>query len=555
MTPFIFPRDVEDSVLRLCQDISSPRSLTVAILIKYREWDQLVSLKVDPSSYTDPLKFKKDAAVTSILRKCGDLPTTIDRRQAAVDNFWDGERSCMRANLRLQPFLDHVVYPLTDEQDMVVLSFIEAARKTVAEILGPCPDLIEGRFGPGATYGDKGQYTTVPDKMSSCPTLTSSAYPFLFQWGGTQWASACASDERNPNFVPGNRFTTVPKDSTKDRGIAVEPSINLFYQLGYGSVLKNRLSRAGLDLLKAQQIHRQVAYESSIRGHFATLDLSNASDTVCSNLVKLLLPRRWFEALNMLRSPRTLIDGKWVLLEKFSSMGNGFTFELETLLFLALSITAVRQHNSLAVVGEDVYVFGDDIIVPTESVQSVMSVLRFFGQSINKTKSFVEGPFRESCGGDYFEGMDVRPYFLKELPYEPQQYIAMANGIRRMGLTDPNDDNLYDFIRRSWFRVLDALPNNIRRLRGPEALGDLVIHDTIERWSTRTRSSIRYIRVYRPASFREVAWANFKPDVILAGATYGLRSPHRKGWAWDVGGGVNPRDAVLGYKCGWVPYS
>lgn len=555
MTHSSIPHDVADAVLRLCEDVSSPRSLTVAILLRNREWDQLANLKLDPRMYTCPITYKQDAAVTSILRKLESLPTSVDKDAKAAALFEANEHACLRTNLRLQPFIDEGVYPLDHPDDMVISSFLGEVKKIVAEILGPCPDLVEGRFGPGATYGDKGQFTTVPDKMSSCPTLTSDAYPFLFQWGGTAWATACAASESHPVFILGNRFTTVPKDSLNLRGICIEPSLNLFFQLGYGSVLKNRLARAGINLLKAQDIHKRVACEASIRGHFATLDLSNASDTVCSNLVKLLLPNRWYECLTALRSPKTFINGRWVRLEKYSSMGNGFTFELETLLFLAISTAAVRLDDANAKIGEDVYVFGDDIIVPTLSTSKVISALRYLGFSLNETKSFVSGPFRESCGGDYFNGVDVRPYFMKELPYEPQHFIAIANGIRRMGLRNHNDNDIHDFARRAWFCILDALPSDIRRIRGPSRLGDLVIHDDPQRWTSRWRSSIRYIQVYRPCSHREVKWSLFRPDVILAGATYGLSSPHRKGWTWDVGGGVTPRDAVLGYKRGWVPFS
>lgn len=587
MSHSVFPRDVEDVVLRLSEDIATPRALTVAILTRYGEWDQLASLAVDPMQYIDPHRYKIDAAVTSFLRKCKDLPTSVDRKQAAVANFWLGERSCARTNLRLQPFLNGS-YPIEDEG---IYSFVEQVRKIVAEILGPCPDLIEGRHGPGSTFGDRGTLCTVPDKMSSRPTLTHGAIPYLFQWSGTQWATACCASsvptdedeyeingpfvdngeryrppvglptvQREPEFVPGNRFTTVAKDATKDRGIAIEPSINLFYQLGYGDVLKRRLRRAGLDLLHAQEIHRRVAREASVREHFATLDLSNASDTVSNSLVKLLLPRRWYECLTALRSPKTLLDGKWVVLEKYSSMGNGFTFELETLIFASLAKACLDRDGLPSELGYDLFVFGDDIIVPTASAENVKAVLRYFGMTLNEAKSFTSGPFRESCGGDYFRGVNVRPFFLKELPYEPQHYIAMANGIRRMGQKDLYPDDTYDFVRRAWFRVLDALPSTIRALRGPSGLGDIVIHDHPERWSTRWRNSIRYLRCYRPAKYRKVQWNQFRPEVVLASATYGQGDglPRRKpGEIVEVrdSGGVIPRDAVLGYKVAWVPYS
>lgn len=572
-----FQHDVEIIVQRLCADIATPRSLTVSLMVQYGEWDQLANLRADPMTYSNPHRFKVDAAVTGILRKCQNLPTTVDRKKAAISNFWSGERDCTRTNLRLRPYLENSYEP----QDEGVAQFIARTRKIVAEILGVCPDLIDGRHGPGSTFGDKGQLCTVPDKMSEHPTFTSGAWPFLFQWSGTQWASACCetglpwdsgfgytltglglpTTPREPQTVPGNRFTTVPKDSTKDRGIAIEPSINLFYQLGYGGVLKRRLRTAGLDLQHAQETHRQIACEASIQGHFATLDLSNASDTVSNSLVKLLLPFRWYECLTALRSPKTYIEGQWVCLEKYSSMGNGFTFELETLIFASLAKAAMESTGHLAVLGHDLHVFGDDIIVPTECAANVKAVLRYFGMTINEAKSFVTGPFRESCGGDFFRGVNVRPYHLEELPYEPQHYIAMANGLRRMGSKDLYPDDTYDFVRRAWFGVLDAIPYDIRCCRGPSGLGDIVIHDSPDRWITRWRNGIRYVRSYRPAHHKKFSWNNWRPGVILACATYGQSDGSQpiKGRGAELvqfdSGGVIPRDAVLGHKVAWVPHS
>jgi hypothetical protein len=189
-----------------------------------------------------------------------------------------------------------------------VHSFFERARKNIASILGPCPDLVSGRFGPGATFGDRGQMTTVPDKMSNEPTFTTDAWPFLVPWSGTMWASACVDIGKVPRSVPGNRFMTVPKDATKFRGIAVEPSINVFYQLAYGKVIRGRLSRRGVDLDEGQDIHRRLACDASRRGHLATLDLRNASDTISRNLVKLLLPHTWYSVLDSLRSKKTFFN-------------------------------------------------------------------------------------------------------------------------------------------------------------------------------------------------------------------------------------------------------
>lgn len=540
------PHNAERAILLLLEDLASPRALTVSILWRYGEWDQLATLKLSPEHYLDPEAYWRDATATEVVRKLEDLPTSFERDLVAEDNFLLCERECLRTNRRLYSLteLTH-----SDSYSSDLHDYFRRARKIVEGILGPCPDSVEGRFGPGATYGDRGQFCTVPDKMSSEPTFTTDAWPFLVPWTGTLWASACASSGKSPTSVSGNRFTTVPKDSTKFRGIAIEPSINVFYQLAYGKVIRQRLRRRGVNLDLGQDLHRHTARVASSAGHLATLDLSNASDTICNNLVKLLLPPKWYDVLNSLRSKKTIFRGHPVLLEKFSSMGNGFTFELETLLFLSL-VAAICGED---LIGSEVLAFGDDLIFPSSRAKDVMSMLHFCGLTVNMKKTFFEGNFRESCGGDFFSGVAVRPHFLKKSPNEPQEMIAFANGLRRCA----NQHIGREFIiRRAWLTILEGIPSSIRCLRGPQDLGDIVIHDYRDRWSTRHQHGIRYVKCYKPASFRKVRWEHFTPDVILASATYGLASGSqtRDGTRWSSAG-VTPRSAVLGYKIGWVAFS
>lgn len=554
-------RQISDVALKFYEGLASPIAVKAAILLRYGDWDQLASCKVDPRNYIEAESYWRDASAVSLLRKLPELPTSHDRKAVAEGNFLACEASCLRTNRRLYPYLNPLLF---GDLDVGVQSFIGKAQKIIADILGPVPSDIEGRFGPGATYGDRGRLTTVPDKMSTVPTLTPDAKYHLLPWHQTLWAKACNTSGRGVRFVQGNRFTTVPKDCEKDRGIAIEPSINVFYQLGIGRAIRHRLKRSGLDLIFGQDIHRQVACEASIKGHLVTLDLSNASDTVSRNLVKLLLPPRWFEVLDDLRSKKTEFRGNWHVLEKFSSMGNGFTFELETLIFLGLVLACdngqvkSREGRSWLAVGKNVFVFGDDIICPAECSKDVISVLEFFGMTVNKGKSFVDGPFRESCGGDYFYGVDVRPHFQKELPNDPQQLISFANGLRRA--TKAQQDRR-SRVRGAWFRILDAIPLHIRRCRGPSDLGDIVVHDEEISWRTRWRSSgIRYVQVYRPWRSQKIAWEHFRPDVILATATYGLSSGGEKSAVtgtrlpWNQSG-VTPRNPKIEYKVGWVARS
>jgi len=226
-------------------------------------------------------------------------------------------------------------------------------------------------------------------------------------------------------------------------------------------------------------------------------------------------------------------------------MGNGFTFELETLIFMSL-VSAVTGRK----IGEEVFAFGDDLIFPSDLSEDVIACLRFFGFTPNLAKTFSHGPFRESCGGDYFSGRFVRPFYLKNAVSSPEETISFLNGLRRSA--DGSIGREYLF-RRGRMALMDGLPTHIRALRGPKDLGDAVIHDDDQSlWFTSWRnrkglSGIRWIKGYVPANYRKVSLQGFSDDAILASALYGIG---------DIGSGwITPRDSVLGYRVGWIAYS
>lgn len=548
------PNDLERVFVALCEDIHTPVSLDLLAKVKVGDWAGVMSLRTNPADYIDPEAFYRDNVATEFLRKCASIDTGVDLRKEAVKAFWENESGCYEANERLSRYL----FPPGEDDDAFVRDFLMNVKKMVSCILGPCPTSVKGRFGKGATYGDRGCLTTLPDKISSRPTLTWGAMGFLFPWSETAWARHNAGSElsRPIHFCSGNRFTTVPKDSEKDRGICVEPSINLFYQLGMGRVMRRRLKEVlGIDLDYAQDIHRDLAQAASIDGVQATLDLSNASDLISYNLVKLCVPHSWFQFLDSVRSPTTLIDGKTLRLEKFSSMGNGFTFELETILFLAIAVTASGGTvNDL----KNCRTFGDDILCDTSNAESVVAALRFCGLKINTRKSFSSGPFRESCGGDYFNGSNVRAFNLKDIPHEPNDWIALANGLYHLGRPDHTGQFSHAFCRRAWLRAMEPIPSHIRSCRGPQILGDIVLHDAPEKWTTRVRSCVRYFKVWRPCRYQSVPWNHFQETAQLAARLYTIGTRTNSVRSEDTGFrdlGVIPRDSVIGYKVGWVPYS
>lgn len=597
MSSDTLPPDVTRVVSLLLEDLGTPLCLSLAIKLRYGDWDGILEVTPDPRSYLDGGSYARDAAGCAILRKLKELPGSFNRRLTAIQKWWQGERACFLTNERLQPYLDENL--LSGDRVAAISDVLSGIRQIVVDWIGYGPDFREeGRFGPGATFSNRGGKTTVPDKMSTDPSLTRDAIWNLPQWLGTQWGASVAQRHGELSFVPGNRFTTVPKTAKTDRSIAVEPSINVFYQLALGKELRRRLARrprirrtgdgsiirnddgtpsysryAGWDLDTAQDVHRQVAEASSVSREYATLDLSNASDTVARDLVKVLLPQRWYEALDDLRSKKTLMEvgedelphlegmhpflttgQHWVVLEKFSSMGNGFTFELETILFGAIACFTARNCGGVGELGADVFVFGDDIIVKTDVAHPLKSVLEFLGFELNVEKSYFDDcPFRESCGGDFFAGKPVRPFYLKELPNGPQDYIAFANGISH--LTERLAQSGVAISRRAWFAALDCIPTRIRSCRGPKDLGDIVIYDSEERWTKRYRSGIRYIRALKPDRMRVIPFDCFDASVVLACATYGTGNYGTPEKGCLRREGVIPRDGLLSYRVGWVPWS
>lgn len=545
--------------LNLFEALDTPRSLTAAIMLRYELYDQLTQLSIDPRSYNDlyPERYLLDAAATDFLRKSDFLPLPgLDLKQEAWERFLRVERKNAQTNARLQRHLDEVC---EDQSDVRILDFFSRVRKITARVLGPVPDSLNGSFGPGATFQDLAPLTTVPDKMSSVPTMTRSARAILPIWKQTAWGRAVdhgPSRSIEYTTVRGDRYTTVPKDSRKRRSITVQPSVNVYYQLGIGKHIRARLRRFGIDLDRGQQLHQALACASSWSGEYATADLSDASDTIARNLIKLCLPRKWYDLLDMFRCPLTRMPSRpgsperWLWNEKFSAMGNGYTFELETLVFA--SIVAVACSGDVSNLGWTVFAYGDDLIYPVEHHRSVYAALTYCGFSVNAKKTFSSGSFRESCGGDFFKGVRVRPHYLKEALYGPEDYIALANGIRRLAKQiSARSAGHHRALLRVWHKLLDNVPKHIRACRGPESLGDLVIHDEPSRWVTRpvktglgSDDQQLELMVWMPVN-PTLSWDHWRPDVVMASALYGLDSA-----------GVTPLNrgvaAVTGHRVGWA---
>jgi len=439
--------------------LDSPRALTVWLLYSSGSHRDLVELTIDPLQYNDAEKFRLDYAATKFLSKCVGLKTGIDLEGVAIASANDAELRCRKANEGLRELLS---FPGVNP---ALQARLFACQQKIAAILGPLPtSLTDAGWSPGRTSASFGDEVASIWKYTSRLDVTLSAWGdgFRLLQDSPLWGAAVLNADgpvsvlpRTFSIVEGNTMITVPKSAKTDRVICYEPHVNIRLQLAVGSYIRHRLKRVGVDL-NDQSINQRRALEGSLSGDLATIDLSMASDTLSAELVFQLVPIDWAVKLDRLRSRYTLWpDGSTRLNEKFSSMGNGFTFELESLIFYALAST----------VTENVSVFGDDIILPTEAYGEVSDLLVACGFSVNERKSFATSYFRESCGCDAFGGLDCTPVYLRRLPKSTEDVVKLHNGVRAWCARGANPLRKYHDLLLKWRHIHTCL-------LGPSGYGD-----------------------------------------------------------------------------------
>lgn len=377
--------------------------------------------------------------MAALIKKYPWIPKQVpklDPSRAALDKFDEAEIQCRKTNLRFskqRSLWKSRFWPL-----------LEDMRRWIKYVLGDEPDMDEiyshCGHGTGAVIGVHGNATSfhrkmLAEKLTCTPMALRYAQkamwrnPHISEWFlresqgyqrlqySVDWDSFQELTEQHFASTDCNKVSFVPKTAKTHRAIAVEPLLNTYVQRGVDYALRRKLEKVGR-FLDYQMHNSELARIGSINGRYATLDLSSASDTVARALVYYLLPPSWFRILNDVRSPKYSVTKQMKRdagvtscnYEKFSSMGNNFTFPLETLIFAAAARASMRASDCWG--QESWAVYGDDIIVPTPAYDCLSSLLRFCGFTPNPAKSFSSGPFRESCGGDWYSGQDVRPVEL-----------------------------------------------------------------------------------------------------------------------------------------------
>lgn len=335
---------------------------------------------------------------------------------------------------------------------IVISDIVQCLRKTQE-----LNDLI-GRHGPGATA--EGFTSNEKWSFSSWHERLEREFPYSRHAVSDESLMLEPEIQSRVNFVQENdeppvKVVFVPKTMKTPRVIAIEPACMQYAQQAVATalipIIEHRCElTSGQINFSDQTVNQRLALESSSNQRLATLDMKEASDRVSYAHAKTLFavaPELW-RLIDACRSRTAqLPDGTVVPLKKFASMGSAMCFPVEALAFF-VAIVAARlriaklqpTRRRVREYGKDVYVYGDDLIVPVNEAESICGYLESFGFRVNSSKSFWTGKFRESCGVDAYDGTEVTPTYCRFAPpgrtdYEALvSWVAMANGFYSRGL-------------------------------------------------------------------------------------------------------------------------
>lgn len=409
------------------------------------EWSERPS----PQMYDTAESYFSEAQIAALIRKypfSSDEIPGLDPESTAVKKFFAAEHRCKRENVRRRA---------KRKRWDPHAQFYAFARDYIEKVIGIRPDLTQllskCDFTEGASVGVHGNKTNAMRKLYAerwSVTPTALPYAMTALWLNVHTrgcilpgAVKCYDPDLFRGIVKSkvekvgsNKISFVNKTAKTKRSIAVEPLLNGFVQKGADIYMREKLRNVGIDL-SDQRVNQLLARSGSttIANPFVTIDLSAASDSLATEVVRDLIPADWFEFLSDIRSPFYLLNNQTYRFEKFCSMGNGFCFPLQTLIFASVCHAAARvvDNAPFSEAKASFSVYGDDIIVKQNVALYVIEMLRDIGFKTNRDKTFITGPFRESCGSDWYNGQDVRPVHLDKPLTELREVFAFHNSTLR----------------------------------------------------------------------------------------------------------------------------
>ena len=278
----------------------------------------------------------------------------------------------------------------------------------------------------------------------------------------------------------------VRKNMKVARSICEEPNLLMYNQQGimrrFLELIGSSEYRHFIDI-RDQSNNRDLALHGSVTGEIDTIDLSAASDSLSTRLVKAVFPASWKIPMLVTRSDKCVLpDGKIHHLAKFAPMGSALCFPTQCLVFasagvyahclylyeqgcyaepfldwLRINLTRVlglinRTTTSYGLRFQPMAVYGDDICCDQRVTGTLMAILSRLGFTVNVSKSFIGSQaFRESCGGFYLNGHDVTPTYFRVK--EVRRKLTAEHVESQVHLTNAcwvaGYKNLYRFLKRT----------------------------------------------------------------------------------------------------------
>lgn len=250
-----------------------------------------------------------------------------------------------------------------------------------------------------------------------------SKYRYIQLTRSQLWAVYQYDDEPNiPQWVlnkpPGEdvpaKLTSVPKNILKRRWICKESTTTMFLQQAvkdrWADFINQNADLSHFMPIRDPERNASLAQTGSITGGYATIDMSDASDTVPNRLIQRIFagtPLTFGLKFFRSRSVRIPTVGVRRLL-KHAPMGSALCWLAMLSLIAGLCFLAVQRCGDVPKRG-DFAVYGDDVVIRTKYVPELRKLLDETGFKLNVNKTFLDGPFRESCGGEYLNGIEVTP--------------------------------------------------------------------------------------------------------------------------------------------------
>lgn len=269
------------------------------------------------------------------------------------------------------------------------------------------------------------------------------------------WLPGCCTDQYGPFLPPEDRarLKFAYKNISTLRSICMEPVTYQYAQQSVRFWLEKAIERSPLHhfiRIKDQSYNSEAARLGSMYHDTDTLDLSAASDSLLTEVVRRVFPSRLLKYLLGTRSRGVILpDGSTYHPKKFAPMGSACCFPVQSIVYASVilrayclylygerPITPELVRTVIGLINHDgepsltgmsaARVYGDDLVVDSRVTQTVIAMLTSLGFKVNTSKSFMgSSPFRESCGGYFVNGMDVKPVSLK-LSFK--EYIGISPG-------------------------------------------------------------------------------------------------------------------------------